>query len=76
MSDRRENDTDGKSYYRSDRLFQEGGRWFFATREGSIEGPFVDRYAAVTRLEAYIKVMRSGLMASEDLDNLRIMPNF
>jgi Domain of unknown function (DUF6316) len=43
-----------RSRFRSDRMIEEAGKWFFQTREGSIEGPFGSRSDAVTSLEAYI----------------------
>lgn len=65
MATRRENDSGGTSYYRSDRFFHEAGGWFFATREGTIEGPFEDKYEAEERLNKYVKVLNLGLIESE-----------
>ncbi|MEH6584253.1 MAG: DUF6316 family protein [Halioglobus sp.] len=42
------------SWFRSDRMIEEAGKWFFQTREGSIEGPFGTQSDAVCSLEAYI----------------------
>lgn len=65
MTVRRENDQGATSYYRSDRFFEEGGSWFFATREGTIEGPFVDKYEAEDQLNKYVKISRLGLISAE-----------
>jgi hypothetical protein len=35
-------------------MFEEGGGWFFFTREGTIEGPFINQKQADIGLEIYI----------------------
>jgi hypothetical protein len=46
---------------RSRRTFEENGDWFFKTREGELAGPFRDELEASTRLEVYIRLVKSGL---------------
>lgn len=57
MADRRNNDTGLKSYFRSERLFEEQGQWYFYTREG-VEGPFGDRFYAANMIKTYIHKMQ------------------
>ncbi len=61
----RKTDKYSRTYFRTDRFIQESGKWFFYTREGTLEGPCDDMMAAKIRLENYIKVIESGLL-SED----------
>ena len=60
--DNRNSDTDDHSWFRTDRFFEHEGQWFFLTREGSTEGPFGDEFEARAHLEAYIKVLKSGVL--------------
>lgn len=66
QKDRRKGDPDArKSWLRSgSRVFETGGLWYFHTREGSIEGPFTDRFAAQSGLEDYTKIMGSSFAPS------------
>lgn len=66
MSAKRKNDHQQRTWFRADRFFQHEGRWYFHTREGSMEGPFADRFAARERMEAYIKAMNSGMLGIID----------
>jgi len=67
MSDMRKGDMDPrKRRYRSgSRFFVSGGLWYFSTREGTVEGPFSDRYSAEKVLEGYALVMDSAFPVSE-----------
>lgn len=65
MTRKRKSDTAARNWYRSDRFIQDGGRWFFYTREGTIEGPFESRLEATCRLEVYIAVTNSGIVSSD-----------
>jgi hypothetical protein len=67
MLAKRKGDSKAATRFRSDRMFCDGGSWFFYTREGSTEGPFGNEAEAAARLEAYIQVVESG-MESEDED--------
>lgn len=73
MSTIRDGDEGSKSWFRSRRLFQQDGSWYFLTREGKTEGPFGDRHEAERRLEDYIHVMQSGMLGPDtnlELDDL------
>jgi hypothetical protein len=59
---RRRDDATVYTKFRSERFTQEQGKWYFFTREGTVEGPFDYRRAAENRLEDYIKVMNSGVL--------------
>lgn len=50
-----------RTRFRTERILQDGGKWFFLTREGSIEGPFDCQDEAVEQLEVYIRLMNSGM---------------
>lgn len=51
---KREGD-DNKTFFNSDRFFNEGGKWFFATREGQLMGPFDSRKDAEQELMLYLR---------------------
>jgi hypothetical protein len=40
----------------------EGGKWYFSTREGTMEGPFWELAEAEKRLNDYVKILNSGFM--------------
>jgi len=61
-TDRRIDDSDAYSKFRPSRFSKDGGKWYFATREGTLEGPFELKSAAEERLTTYIKIMASGFM--------------
>ena len=62
MDDRRSDDREAYSKFRPSRFVKDGGKWYFSTREGSMEGPFELKTDAENRLLSYIKVMASGFM--------------
>ncbi|MDX1735770.1 MAG: DUF6316 family protein [Halioglobus sp.] len=74
MSKRRDDEASVKSHFRTERFFQEGGSWFFLTREGTLEGPFADRRAAEHRLETYIRVMETGWADNHKFGDLEVAP--
>lgn len=47
--------------FRSDRLYQVDGRWYFVTREKTREGPFPTRIDASLGVDRYISRMRATL---------------
>jgi hypothetical protein len=51
---------------RTYRMYEEDGSWFFKTREGGSVGPFRDELETSTRLEVYIRMVDSGLLAEEN----------
>ena len=65
MSDLRKGDLEPHIKFRPSRFFKEGGKLYFLTREGTMEGPFELRLEAEKRLENYIKIMASGFMPPE-----------
>ncbi len=65
MAEKRSNDPSPRAHFRSERMFMDGGEWYFHTREGTIEGPFPDMVKARNRLDSYFKLTNSGLAPSE-----------
>jgi hypothetical protein len=59
---KRKDDSETQFHFRTDRKFEESGKWFFHTREGAIEGPFRDELEARTWVDLYISLMCSGLL--------------
>jgi len=60
---RRKTDPPGsRTHFRSQRLLQDGDRWFFCTREGTLEGPYEDRIGAQHALDTYLSIMRLDLL--------------
>lgn len=59
-----------KRFVRAGRLQESGGRWYYLTREGTIEGPFGSREAAQNSLDAYIQFASSKLFDSESLSRI------
>ena len=54
---KREGD-DNKTFFNSDRFFNEGGKWFFTTREGQLMGPFDSRKDAEQELMLYLRNLK------------------
>lgn len=59
---RRTDPPSARSHFRSNRLLEDSGRWYFSTREGTLEGPFEDRISAQKALAAYAAIMRLELI--------------
>ena len=63
------------THYRSSRLSAVNGQYFFATREGTLEGPFISRHDAEQSVTRYIErmAMADKLLrhSSEHIDNLQ-----
>jgi hypothetical protein len=72
MDDRRRTDTDTYSKFRPSRFVKEDGKWYFSTREGTLEGPFELKPDAEERLDTYIKIMASGFVPRDS--TLSIQP--
>ena len=49
------------TYPRTDRMFKTNGNWFFRTREGTLEGPYMDEWEAKTWVDLYVSFIDSGL---------------
>jgi len=65
MTEKRKTDLVAKTRYRSGRFFKNNGKWFFNTREGTLEGPFEELTDAENKLKEYIKIMNSGFMPKD-----------
>jgi hypothetical protein len=73
MKEARKTDAELRSWFRSGRFFRDGGKWYFNTREGTIEGPFEERTEAEDRLKEYIKIMNSGFMPRDSKLELEVL---
>jgi hypothetical protein len=62
MYDKRNTDWEPYTKFRAGRFNKDGGKWYFSTREGTMEGPFEIKEQAEDRLAVYIKVMASGFL--------------
>jgi hypothetical protein len=62
MYNYRKTGSEVNTLFRTSRFIQNGGEWFFFTREGTMEGPFAFKHKAEERLEIYKRVMSSGFM--------------
>ena len=60
-SRRKEDGQKYRNWFRSDRMSENGGKWFFCTREGTIEGPFDSQMDARSGLDVYINTVNLGL---------------
>ncbi len=58
----RNDDNNSKVHFRTDRVFEANGHWYFLTREGTIEGPYGDELEANRQIELYIQLMNSGML--------------
>lgn len=65
MAAKRKDDPRCRPVYRSERIVEETGQWYFYTREGTVKGPFEDRQDAELQVEAYIRVINSGLLPAQ-----------
>ncbi len=61
----REGESQENQYYRSNRIIQINGNWFFLTREGGQEGPFANRDETAEALRLFVAVMSSNLLPSQ-----------
>ena len=75
MNNSRANDVQAYSRYRPSRFFKDGNKWYFQTREGSLEGPFELRVEAEDRLQTYIQVLNSGFYDTESVLTLAPIEN-
>jgi len=66
MAKKRKTDPPGaRTRYRTDRLVEERGQWYFTTREGNIEGPYADKFKAIEALERYLEIIDLKLLAED-----------
>jgi hypothetical protein len=59
---RKDDDPISRTRFRTDRMMENGGSWFFLTREGTVEGPFECREDANDQLEVYIRLAINGML--------------
>ncbi|BBT18044.1 DUF6316 family protein [Metapseudomonas otitidis] len=57
MYGQRTEDAGPGTHYRSDRISSVNGQYFFATREGTLEGPYFTRADAEREITSYIRRM-------------------
>ncbi|OEC46056.1 hypothetical protein A7D27_04390 [Pseudomonas sp. 1D4] len=57
MYGQRSEDAGPSTHYRSDRISSVNGQYFFATREGTLEGPYFTRADAEREITSYIRRM-------------------
>lgn len=62
----RRTDIEHREGSRSSRMYEEGGSWFFNTREGTVVGPFRDELEAYTQLEVYIRLADSDMLPTSE----------
>jgi hypothetical protein len=62
MTGKRKTDVTHQTRFRSGRFFKNNGKWYFNTREGTMEGPFEEQTEAESKLNEYIKIMNSGFL--------------
>lgn len=66
MAVRRKDDGPGsRSWYRTERIVNDHGKWYFLTRERTIEGPFECKVDAVEQLEVYLRLADNDLLNQE-----------
>ncbi|MFT4823995.1 MAG: hypothetical protein ACI9DH_000779 [Halioglobus sp.] len=65
MTRRREDGPASSSQFRTERMFESAGHWYFYTREGSTEGPFESRLDAQERLDVYIEILDLKLLSPD-----------
>ena len=68
---RKDDDPVSRTRFRTERMVEDGGRWFFLTREKTIEGPFDCRADAIDQLEVYIKLAVNGMLVQPSAYSLR-----
>ena len=70
MEAKRKGDLKTRTRFVSDRMFKHGDKWFFYTREGTVQGPFEDQLEARHQLNIYIEMMASRLAGELSLEPL------
>ncbi len=75
MTARRKDDKPGqqRTYFRTERVVEDGGRWYFLTREGKLEGPFETRRDANDRAEVYARIKDMRLLAEDREQELHLL---
>ncbi len=65
MTQQRVLDKQPGTHFRSDRVSAVNGRFYFATREGTLEGPYFTRADAERQIGLYIHRMQQALAIRE-----------
>jgi hypothetical protein len=60
MFSQRQIDPSPGTHYRSERVSAVNGQYFFATREGTLEGPYFTRVDAEREIAFYIRRMKQA----------------
>ncbi len=60
--------------FRSSRLFHVDNKWYFTTREGTIEGPYAQKFKAEEALQAYIAIIEFNLIDEETSRQFKPQP--
>jgi hypothetical protein len=47
-------------------MLEHDGKWYFHTREKTIEGPFTSEHDAQSQLKIYIDLHNSGVLSNEE----------
>lgn len=68
---KRKGENSTRTHFRSSRMYEENGYWYFNTREGEMIGPFRDELEASTKLEVYIRLADTGLLTEADQFSLQ-----
>jgi hypothetical protein len=63
---KRKSDKNNQVCFRTNRMYEADGRWYFKTRGGAVVGPFRDELEASTQLEVYIRMVDLGLRPVQD----------
>ncbi len=69
METKRKGDPKTRARFGSDRMFQHSNKWFFYTREGTVEGPYAEKFEASRQVKIYI-----GMAASQLAGELTLEP--
>ena len=65
MSRRQEDGPGSRTNFRTERMFESAGGWYFYTREGSTEGPYESQLDAQQRLDVYTEIMNLKLLPAD-----------
>ena len=60
------------NHYRTDRMVEHEGKWYFYTREGTFHGPWDGEMAAEEALRKYIAAIESGMISPEGATRLGV----
>ena len=66
MAHKRTSDPAERTWFRSNRMFRDGLKWYFHTREKTTEGPFHSELHALAQLEIYIALQQSSFLANDN----------